>query len=53
MASTTPEGSPQPDTSATYKDQLDKAAIEEREREQPSKPNPIVEKSKHLFGVTA
>ncbi|GAB0139262.1 hypothetical protein EsDP_00007473 [Epichloe bromicola] len=29
----------------TFKDQLDKAAIEQREREQCSKPNPIVEKS--------
>ncbi|KAG6282030.1 hypothetical protein E4U48_005435 [Claviceps purpurea] len=53
MASTTPKGSPQPDTSATYKDQLDKAAIEEREREQSSKPNPIVEKITEFIPAAA
>ncbi|KAG5980704.1 hypothetical protein E4U55_003729 [Claviceps digitariae] len=46
---TTDESTPQDTTTGTFKDQLDKAATEQREREQPPKPNPIVEKSKSLF----
>ncbi|KAG5919005.1 hypothetical protein E4U42_006631 [Claviceps africana] len=40
---TTDDESTRQDT--TFKDQLDKAAVEQREREQPRKSNPIVEKS--------
>ncbi|KAG5950224.1 hypothetical protein E4U53_005352 [Claviceps sorghi] len=36
---TTTDESPRQDT--TFKDQLDKAAVEQREREQPRKPNPV------------
>ncbi|OAQ64883.1 hypothetical protein VFPPC_13963 [Pochonia chlamydosporia 170] len=34
----------EPDQQETFKTQLDKAAVDQRERESESKPNPIVEK---------
>lgn len=40
----------EPDQQETFKTQLDKAAVDQRERESESKPNPIVEKSaQHLI----